>query len=69
MLEIKQLTERRKIMESYYKNILESVKTLAAVTVLYREGLKEQDIPDEEVERYTLAFVTAIIGGGNNRAN
>lgn len=56
-------------MESYYKNILESVKTLAAVTVLYREGLKEQDIPDEEVERYTLAFVTAIIGGGNNRAN
>ena len=55
-------------MQNDIEQLIASVGAIAEITALYKRSLTEQGIPDGEAIRYTVAFVTAVMGGGNRQA-
>lgn len=53
-------------MQGNTENIMDSIGAMAEMTALYRRNLAKQGVPDEEAVRYTVAFVAAMMGGGQS---
>lgn len=51
------------------QELIDSVGEMAELTALYRNGLIDHGIPEEEVVAYTATFVAATLGGGKSGQN
>lgn len=48
------------------QELIDSVGAMAELTALYRNGLIDHGIPEEEVVAYTATFVAATLGGSRH---